>query len=219
MTTEITPETFLASHLTLEKFNTIAPSGTSSTAVTPILSLNTSVPDASTKTGYKIYPNASNSRLVIDNQISSDPATVQIGQVEGSKIVFPATVTSTLTGSEQTITTPMTQRTGTNVTDTDYVNGIKFSNDAEFTVPNPDYSSSTNPSEPETVTVRISDIYKVMNLIKHIQNYDNVISALCRSANFQRSSTSVTHDAEWIQAYASINTDQPPVPDPAPGPA
>ena len=248
MSTTITPETFLSSHLTLENFKTIT-NGTPDQAsnVLPTLSINTG-----SGTGYKLFPTAGASSgnpdvLHIANQTASSPTTVQIGTAgtthsapiiaqtfnsteaqsrltiasdveliahsvnsadEASKLVFPATSP----GAEQTLTAPMIDRTNGTVTDTEYVNGVKFSHDAEFTVPNPKYNPNASPqTEEPTVNIRISDLYR---LISNIQNFDNVISALCRANNFQLSNTSVENDAAWIQAYANVNTTQPVPPDP-----
>ena len=247
MSTTITPETFLSSHLTLENFKTIT-NGTPDQAsnVLPALSINTG-----SGTGYKLFPTAGASGapdvLHVANQTASSPTTLQIGTAgtthsapiiaqtfnsteaqsrltvasdveliahsvsgtdEASKLVFPATSS----GAEQTLTAPMIDRTTASVTDDEYMNGVKFSHDAEFTVPNPKYDPNADPqTEEPTVNIRISDLYR---LISNIQNFDNVISALCRANNFQLSNTSVENDAAWIQAYANVNTTQPLPPNP-----
>ena len=261
--TSITPSTYIASHLTLERFNTV---GDSPTPTTPILALNTSE-HGTTASGYKLKPvsttknDTTTTTLHIENQVDAEPVKIVIGKDNGtttapliqqgndainglmseldvssdvkltphsvsgtstdSKIIFTNNLQS---GMNQTLKVNMTDRSNPSstppVVDNAYMNGVKFSNDAEFTIPNPDYiDGATTPTEPETLNVRISDLYKAYNLIKHVQNYDNVISALCRASQSQLSSTSVTNDDAWIQRYAAINNPQDPLPTPLPDPA
>ena len=114
--------------------------------------------------------NVSTSTLAVESQTSGDLVKVAVG-------------------STQHVVSNLDKRSN----ETAAPDGIKFSNDAEFTIV--DNSS-------ETVTVRISDIW---NALKSISQYDNVISALCRANLYQTSNAMVTNDDGWIQAYANIN--------------
>ena len=187
-----TPETFIQSNLTIE--------ATGSTPTPSVVALNVTNKNGSTAaTGLKLTPSraSTTATLTIDSQSSGD--IIQVGL-----------------GANQTISSVMTQRSNESVPD-----GLKFSNDAEFVIPNDNYRPAPETGEDnrkdyekiESYNVRISDLFK---LAQNISNYDNVLSALCRSTIYQSSNISDTNDSAWINHYASLNTPQPPLPEPLP---
>ena len=175
-------ETFIKSDLIVEATTT---TGSSPTITPSHIALNTTNKDESTTpataaTGLKLTPsrttdnnNVSTSTLAVESQTSGDLVKVTVG-------------------STQHVVSNLAKRSS----ETAAPDGIKFSNDAEFTIVD---DSST------TVTVRISDIW---NALKSISQYDNVISALCRANRYQTSSDMKTYDEDWIERYATINTTQ-----------
>ena len=166
------------------------------------------------------------SRFDVSADVKLIPHTTN-GSSKASTIIFNKLDPKIIPGKtyadplDQILSIGMEDRTTEETTDKNCLNGVKFSNDAEFVIPNDNYRPAPETGEDnrkdyekiESYNVRISDLFK---LAQNISNYDNVLSALCRSTIYQSSNVSDTNDSAWINHYASLNTPQPPLPEPLP---
>ena len=124
----------------------------------------------------------------------SNSSTVKLNE-DNSSIVF---VNESI--GPQTISAGRLDREG----DENPPRGIKFSHDAQFTIPSGD----------STVDVRISDLYDPDANLSYMTN---ALSAVCRILQFSTSSTTIPGDTDWINYFANRNNENdenknPPVP-------